>query len=338
MSYDGGARVQDITPAAWKRVDEDVRANAVALIALGDGRHVLASGGDDGTAHVWNTHGGQIVRSVHGHSEWVLSVALTVLMGGAVLLATGGKDGLASVWGARTGTAMQTLTGHGRAVNSVAWAGPSGRSAPWLVTGGDDATVRVWDAETGAAEHVFSVGTPSVDLVTSVAAAVSPAGEVHLVAASDDSDVTTVHIWNATTGTKAHTLPLARGGLGLVMPSVAAVALPDGSLRVAAISGAALHIWDGRTGRMVRTLSAADGAGGDVALAWVPDGRVFVAASRGEETRIWDADTGVLHATLGHGGGYTCSVDMVALSDGTLLLAIARDGDTPARLWHVDLS
>lgn len=337
MSHDSEVRVQDVTPAAWNKVNEGLRANAVALTALADGRRVLASGGDDGTAHVWNTHDGEIVRSVLGHSEWVLSVALTVLTGGAVLLATGGKDGLASIWGAKTGTALRTMTGHGRAVNSVAWASPSGR-APWLVTGSDDATVRVWDAETGAAEHVFPVGTAGVDLVSSVATAVSPAGEVHLAAASDDSEATTVHIWNATTGTKEHTLPVTRDGLGLVAPSVAAAALPDGSLRVAAIADAAVRLWDGHTGHMVRTLPASDGAKGDVALASVPDGRVIVAATRGEETRIWDADTGVLHATLGHGGGYHCTVDMVALSDGTLLLATMRDRDTPARLWHVDLS
>ncbi|WP_196218233.1 acyl-CoA dehydrogenase family protein [Streptomyces blattellae] len=133
-------------------------------ILLVEQRQVLASGGDDGAAHVWNTHEGEIVRSVRGHREWVLSVALTQLPSGAVLLATGGKDGIARIWGAKTGAALRTVTGRGRAVNSVAWASPPGRE-PWLVTGSDDATVRVWDANSGAAERVFPAGTAGVDLV-----------------------------------------------------------------------------------------------------------------------------------------------------------------------------
>jgi WD40 repeat protein len=94
-----------ITPVAWNRTDGELRANDVAVIALADGRRVLASGGDDSAAHVWNTRDGDIVRSVLGHSVWVLSVALTQLPSGAVLLATGGKDGIARIWGAKTGTA-----------------------------------------------------------------------------------------------------------------------------------------------------------------------------------------------------------------------------------------
>ncbi|MDO0934146.1 WD40 repeat domain-containing protein [Streptomyces sp. DG2A-72] len=337
MSNRGEVRGQDITPVAWKRVDEELRANDVAVIALADGRRVLASGGDDGAAHVWDARDGGIVRSVLGHSEWVLSVALTQLPSGAVLLATGGKDGLARIWGAKTGSALRTVTGHGRAVNSVAWASPPGRE-PWLVTGSDDATVRVWDANSGAAERVFPAGTAGVDLVWSVATALSPAGEVHLTAATDDSEATTVHIWNATTGTKTHALVVERDGLGSAESQVAVATLPDGSLRVAAIVGAAVRLWDGRTGQVMRTLSAAEGSKGDVAVAVAPDGRLIIAATRGEQTRIWDADTGILHATLVHGGGYTGAMDMVALPDGALLLATAREADAPARLWRVDLS
>jgi WD40 repeat protein len=330
-----GVSVQDVTPAAWNEADEEPPPNALSLLALPDGRQLLASG-DDGAAHVWSPRDGRSVRVVSGHSEWVLSVALTVLADGKAVLATGGKDGLARLWSASEGDALQEIEAHQGPVHSVAWACPPGE-VPWLVTCGDDATVRVWDVETGISLGELQVGMPRIDVVWSVAAVVLPDHHVCVAAASYVSDAPTVHVWDATAGTTSHTFVIERDSTTSRMSNVAVVTLPDRSFRVAAIAGSVVRVWDGHTGQVVRTLPAPGDDNGDIAMAVLPDLRVVVAATSGRETLVWDVESAAELARLDHAvDGFQKAVDLVARPDGGLLLATGRESDNPARLVRLD--
>jgi hypothetical protein len=328
--------VRDVTPAAWRQAREELEPNDLALIALPDGRQLLASAHDD-AARVWSTGDGTDVRMVSGHSEWVLSVALTALSDGNVVLATGGKDALTRVWSVRQGEALEELEGHRGPVNSVAWACPP-RDIPWLITGSDDATVRVWDVEAGLSTKVLQVGTPYVHGVWSVAAAVLSDGQVCVVAGIDDLDGAAVQVWNATTKTTLHRFVMESDRMS-GLPRVAVATLADRSFRVAAIVGGVVRIWDGHTGQVVRTLTAPSGRNGDIAMAVLPDLRVVVAATNQRETIVWDVESGVVLAKFDHAGdGYHAAVDLVARPDGGLLLVTGRAADTPARVLRLDLS
>ncbi|WP_218004916.1 WD40 repeat domain-containing protein [Actinomadura macra] len=334
-SWGPSVSVQDVTPDAWTVPDEELRSNELSLAALPDGRRLLASAHDDG-AHVWGVGDGESVQRVSGHSEWVLSVALTVLGDGRAVLATGGKDGLARIWSAREGEALQEIEAHDGPVNSVAWASPPGE-VPWLVTGGDDATVRLWDAETKLSIGGFEVGEPRVHLVWSVATAVLSDGHVCVAAAVDDWRTAAVHVWDATTRTKLHEFRIDTGGAISRMPEVAVTTLADRSFRVAAVAGRTLHVWDGHTGRAVRTFPVSEDGDSDVALAVLPDLRAVVAATSGRETLAWDVESGAVLATVEHAtGGLPQAVDLVARPDGGLLLAAGRSGDSPARVLRLD--
>jgi hypothetical protein len=325
--------VQDFTPAAWQEA-VDAPPNHLALIALPDGRQLLASA-DDAAADVWSTGDGRRIRTVSGHTEWVLSVALTVLADGQAVLATGGKDGLARIWTTGEGEPVAELTGHRGPVNTVAWATPPD-DVPWLVTGGDDATVRVWDLEAEEARAVFEVGERAIDCVWSVAAAVLSDGHVCVAAAVDDSDKSTVYVWDATTGTATHKFMFERTEWGIRSPRVAVAALADRSFRVAATASGVVRVWDGKTGEVVRTFTAPAPREGDVALAALPDLRVAVAATGGRQTVVWDVESGAALATVDHASeGWRQPVDLVARPDGGLLLATGREGDTPARVLRL---
>lgn len=327
--------VRDVTPAAWQGNGE-LPPHALALAALPDGRQLLASG-DDAAAHLWSIGDGRPVRTIAGHSEWVLSVALTVLSDGRVVLATGGKDRLARVWTAREGDALQELKGHNGPVNSVAWACPPGE-VPWLVTGSDDAMVRIWEVETGQMLAALPVGAPSIDIVWSVAAAVLSDGHVCVVAGVDNSDAPTVHVWDAMTGATLHQFTMDHDDPISNAPKVAVATLRDRSFRVAAVAGSAVRIWDGHTGEVVRTLSAPMDRAGDLALAVLPDLRVAAAATDRQQTVVWDVESGSLLTRVDHAvDSFAKAVALVARPDGGLLLATGRERETPARLLRLDL-
>lgn len=325
--------VQDVTPVAWREA-VDAPPNDLAVAALPDGRQLLASA-DDAAADVWSTGDGGRIRTVSGHTEWVLSVALTVLADGQVVLATGGKDGLARIWTTREGEPVAELRGHRGPVNTVAWASPPD-DAPSLVTGGDDATVRVWNVETEETRVVFEVGAPSIDCVWSVATAVLSDGHVCVAAGVDDGERSTVYVWDATTGATTHEFVFERAEWGISSPQVAVATLADRSFRVAAIAGGVVRVWDGHTGEEVRTFTAPGQRDGDVALAVLPDLRVAVAATGGRQTMVWDVESGEPLATVDHAGeSWRQPVDLVAQPTGGLLLATGREGDTPARVLRL---
>ena len=328
--------VCDVTPATWDEADEadeELRPNGLALAVLPDGRQLLASALDGG-ARVWNVNDGTSIKTLSGHSEWVLSVAVAALPDGKTVLATGGKDGLARVWSVREGTALQEIKAHRHPVNSVAWALPPD-DVPWLITGSDDATVGAWDAESGLPLRTFKVGVPSIHIVWSVAAAVLANGHVCVVAGVDGDDGPgKVHVWDATTGTKLHEFAVERdrdGLRGMLTTRAAVTTLADRSFRVAAITRSVLRVWDGHTGEVVRTLSLPHDGGDDVALATLPDLRVVAAAADGQQALVYDTESGAMLAELGYPvNGYLGVVDLATRPDGGLLLAFGSKSHSPA--------
>jgi WD40 repeat protein len=112
---------------------------SVALSA--DGR-VLASGGYDGTARLWETDTGRPLATLHGHTGGVAAVALSA---DGSLLASGGYDGTVRLWETDTGRPMATLHGHAGVVAAVALSA----DGLLLASGGLDGTVRLWDVRSG---------------------------------------------------------------------------------------------------------------------------------------------------------------------------------------------
>lgn len=328
--------VRDITPPAWPdTAGGGPSPNALALAALPDGRTVLASAHDD-AARLWNLRDGAAARTFAGHTKWVLDVALAVTGDGTTVLATAGKDQLVRVWSALDGTALQEIDDHEGAVNAVAWACPPGQ-VPSLVSGSDDGTVRVWSVEYVRERACFTVGPPGVEIVWSVAAAVLADGHTCVAAASDDSERSTVHVWDVDTGAKTHEFALESRAMA-AMPKVALATLDDGSFRVAAASGSAVHVWDGLTGELLRTFSFDAAGSADVALGVLPDLRVVAAATSGPLTLAWEVESGAELVRLDHGAsGLYQPVELVGRPGEGLVLAAARERDSPARALLLNL-
>jgi WD40 repeat protein len=76
---------------------------------------------------------------------------------------------------------------------------------------------------------------------------------------------------------------------------------PDGKILARAQSeGSAVELCDGSSGKVLRTLQAAEGVD---ALAFSPDGRTLAVADRGKAVTLWDAPTGKKVRQTGEHGG-----------------------------------
>jgi hypothetical protein len=106
-----------------------------------DGARLL-SGSWDKTLKLWDAATGRLVRTLAGHSDWVLSVAFSP--DGARLL-SGSRDNTLKLWDAATGQLVRTFAGHSESVFGVAFSPDGAR----LLSGSRDTTVRIWNVGTG---------------------------------------------------------------------------------------------------------------------------------------------------------------------------------------------
>ena len=127
--------------------------------AVLNGRPVAVTGGDDGTARVWDLASGRrLGEPLAGHDRAVRALACAVVDGrwlavtgeddGRPVAVTGGDDGTMQVWDLASGGRLsEPLAGHDGAVRAVDCAVADGR--PVAVSGGEDRTVRVWELASG---------------------------------------------------------------------------------------------------------------------------------------------------------------------------------------------
>ena len=99
------------------------------------------------------TAGGNLLRTLTGHNDWVNAVAITPDGKKAV---SGSGDDTLKVWDLDTGKEISTLTGHNSWVNAVAIT-PDGKKA---VSGSHDSTLKVWDLDTGKEISTFIGDSP----------------------------------------------------------------------------------------------------------------------------------------------------------------------------------
>ena len=101
------------------------------------GRFLASGSGYVGTIKLWNTHTGQCLHTLEGHTEGIASVALSA---DGLILASGSEDHTIKLWNTQTGWLLCTLTGHTKAVTSVALSA----DGLMLVSGSDDETINIW--------------------------------------------------------------------------------------------------------------------------------------------------------------------------------------------------
>jgi WD40 repeat protein len=278
------------------RLVYELPATGITTVAFNRAGTLLATGGEDHTAAIWNVRSGRRLHLFADHQGGVTDV---VFGPGGKLLVTTSSDGATRVWDVRTGVRVALLLGHVNAVNSASFSA----DGKFLVTASADGTARVWEAATGRLETVLRGHTDSV-----TSGAFSPDGRAVATASADG----TARIWDPGTAPELRILA------GEAKPVWSASFDPDGRrLLTASDSGTALLL--SPTGRILHRLRHP----GPVAnAAFTSDGKLVFTDDPLGTVRVWTADTGRLVRLLRHG-----STGRLAFSpDGQLVAAPNASG------------
>ncbi|MGH9854902.1 MAG: WD40 repeat domain-containing protein, partial [Blastocatellia bacterium] len=107
----------------------------------------------DSTLKVWDAMTGEMLRTLEGHSAYVIGCAFSP---DGKLIVSASSDRTLKVWDAMTGEMLRTLEGHSDSVSGCAFS-PDGQL---IVSASDDSTLKVWDAESGKCAASFYAEGP----------------------------------------------------------------------------------------------------------------------------------------------------------------------------------
>jgi WD40 repeat protein len=293
--------------------------DGVAALSFSPNGHLLASGGHDLTARLWDIQSGKELavlfeggKEASGYTAEnpppnVLSVAFSPK---GDLVAIGTRDGVARIFDVRTFETRAILRGHRGGIRSVFF-DPTGKL---LATASHDATIRIWNLNTKALVQELLGHT------NAVRAAVFSSDGSRVVSGSKDG---TVRYWEKETGRVVKTVSLNAGevfSLALNGRGLIAVGCADGSIHIwkmgeeskqwtfqghkgpvfavninasndLIVSGGedlTIRIWNSLTRMELKTLKVHSAP--VLALSFSPDGKYFASGSYDASIQIRDID------------------------------------------------
>lgn len=292
-----------------------VHTRAVTSVQFSPDDSLLASGGNDGSVHLWQVSQSETRQTLLEPSEVpVMSVAFSP---NGSRLAAGQEDGAIYIWDVASGERLAFLPSD--LAYSVAFS-PDGTR---LAIGGKG-TLYMWDREPGTRTALASLATMQVGIIHSVA--FNPADGNYLAIGGENG----MGIINLHTGQAW--MPLE--GHSAAVNSVAFS--PDGSLLATASDDMSVRLWTEETGQGMRGFQEQAVFQGNTepvkSVAFHPKGELIASASSdgngNGSVRLWNVATGEQQRTID-------GVNVVAFSPGGKLIAVGSD-DGMIRLRRVD--
>jgi serine/threonine protein kinase len=292
----------------------------------------IASGGDDGTAQIWNPTTGKQIFTYNGYAgtgQYIEVVTLAWSPDGKRIVSSATVSGPGPnlpdvrVWDASTGKTLVSYkghlpqtAGHSNVVGQVAWS-PDGTLI--ASAGGYDKTVQVWDASTGRTILTYRGHSFDVWKVQW-----SPAGKYIASASGDPNTPSTggdIQVWDIN-GNRTVTYT----GHSVEVTDIAWS--PDGTSIVSAGRDGTIQIWNASTGHNILTYSGGEPVG------WSPNGKRIVSSAvfLDHTAQIRDALTGN-NPYIYH--GYSSQINVLAWSpDNTRIVLAGLDGTI--QVWQAE--
>jgi WD40 repeat protein len=295
---------------------------ALSSLAIAPDRKLLA-GADAAKVLLWNTGGGDLVRTLEGHTGRVLCVTFAP---DGKTIATGSADKTARVWSVETGDLLHTLTGHTGDVNCIAYSS----DGKLLATGSEDKTVRLWNAATAQTVHTMQHAAYPVTAI-----AFAPDGKTLFSGQGTQpfaAGKVALARWNIPEGTQQGEREMPNPNLDRGLTVFAA----DGKTMAMGLStqtSEVAKLWNGQTGEFLRTIKLPDP---DMlnkihSITLSPDGKTLAAGWGDNSVKLWDTKSGKLFQELQTGDEL---VTAVTFSPDGKVLAAASGGRT-VQLWRV---
>ena len=231
---------------------------------------LLASGGRDGTVHLWDWMTGEMLQSIRAHKKGTNTVAFSL---DGKLLASAGNDGMVRLWDAKTGELQTEMIGGSYGIPGVAFT-PDGASL--AIANGD--VIRIRQLQTGRFVQTLR-GNASFYCL-----AFTAGGQVLATGDSDNG----VLLWDYPSGEIRFRLAAHAGERSRPAALIWRVAFsPDGRLLASAGGDQTVRLWEVAIGKLIVTLTRHSAA--VTSLAFSPDGRWLATGGLDGTVLIWQS-------------------------------------------------
>ena len=294
----------------YQQLIENARSpSRILVIAFSPDSGVLASGSDDNILRLWDTHSGQELTQLRGHSGSIRSVAFSP---DKKMLASSSDDSTIRLWNTESGQESKQLMKHSETVWAVAFHPDPHKKM--LASGSSDNTIRVWNIESGQEIDKFRIYSP---LTKSLA--FSPDGRI-LAAASSDHNV---YLWDVETGRSLGSLKGHSDWVWSIAFSIDGKTLASGS------DDHTIRLWNVESRQKLGQLEGHLNRVRTVAFSI--DGKTLASGSDDHTVRLWDTNSGQEIDKL---EDHFSTVTSVAFSPNTKMLA-SGSLDKTIHLWDV---
>ncbi|KAK6925237.1 cDENN domain [Dillenia turbinata] len=123
-------------------------SSAILCMEYDDNTGILAAGGRDAVANIWDIRAGRQMHKLLGHTKWIRSIRM---VGDTVI--TGSDDWTARMWSVSRGTCDAVLACHAGPILCVEYS----MSEKGIITGSSDGLLRFWENEEGGIKCVKNV-------------------------------------------------------------------------------------------------------------------------------------------------------------------------------------
>ncbi|XP_051119738.1 DENN domain and WD repeat-containing protein SCD1 [Andrographis paniculata] len=132
-------------------------SNPVLCMEYDDSNGILAAGGRDSIANIWDIRAGRQMHKLTGHSKWIRSIRMV-----GDMLVTGSDDWTARIWSVSQGTCDAVLACHDGPVLSVEYS----IADKGIITGSNDGLLRFWETDEGGIRCVKNVTIHSASILS----------------------------------------------------------------------------------------------------------------------------------------------------------------------------